>query len=183
MYRHPALTSRSVSLLGATLVALLAGCTSWEELPAGATGFLVVDRATLTGTVNGEQVVPGSTRASGYCISGGWRLELRADTEAGDEVTHVIEVLDLDMRERDATVQFVRQGPALLVEDAREAGQLKLWTCVGDETAPEFEQEATDVTLDLSTNDQGDIEVAYTATFDSGDEMQAQFEMEMPIVD
>ena len=69
------------------------------------------------------------------------------------------------------------------MEDAREAGQLKLWTCVGDETAPEFEQEATDVTLDLSTNDQGDIEVAYTATFDSGDEMQAQFEMEMPIVD
>ena len=96
MYRHPAPASRSVSLLGATLVASLVGCTSWEELPADATGFLVVDRATLTGTVNGEQVVPGSTRASGYCISGGWRLELRASTEAGEEVTHVVEVLDLD---------------------------------------------------------------------------------------
>ena len=160
-----------------------AGCMSWDELPADATGFLVVDHATLTGTVNGERLVPSSTRSSGYCISGGWRLEMRANTETGAEVTHVIEVLDLDMRRRAATVQFVQQGPALLVRDAREAGQRKLWTCVGDETDPEFEQEATDVTLEIATNDQGDTQVAYTAMFDNGDETQGQFDMEMPVVD
>jgi hypothetical protein len=173
----------SVTFSVVLLLSSLAGCMSWDELPADATGFLVVDQATLSGAVDGHQVVPASTRASGYCISGGWRLEMRANTEAGASVTHVLEVLDLDMREREATVQFVRQGPALLVRDAREAGQLKLWTCVGDEADPDFEQEATDVTLDMATNHRGDIEVAYTAMFENGDELQGQFDMEMPVVD
>ncbi|MEZ4325650.1 MAG: hypothetical protein R3B40_10560 [Polyangiales bacterium] len=181
MRTHLLSPRRAATLLAVSLA--LGGCVSWDELPAGATGFLVVDEARVSGTVGGERIVPGSTRASGYCLPDGWRLELDATTESGAELTHTIEVLDLDMQERTATVQFVRQGPALLVRDAREAGQLKVWTCVGDEAAPTFEQEASDVTLEMSTNDQGDIEVAYTATFDGGDQVQVQFEMEMPVVD
>ncbi|MBK6808389.1 MAG: hypothetical protein IPL19_27435 [Sandaracinaceae bacterium] len=182
MRSHHAWSPLALStLLG--LSAATSGCVSWEELPAGATGFLVVDQAELSGTVDGAALDPSTTEASGYCISAGWRLELRAETVAGDPVVSVIEVVDLDMQDRDATVQFVERGPALLVEDASEAGQLKLWTCVGDESAPEFEQEASEVTLDMATNEQGDIEVTYTATFDNGDAMQGQFEMEMPVVD
>jgi len=179
------LLSRSPLAVGALLglSAASAGCVSWDELPEGATGFLVVDQAQLTGTINGSALDPATTEASGYCISSGWRLELRAETMTGDPVVSVIEVVDLDMQGRDATVQFARRGPALLVEDDSEAGQLKLWTCVGDESDPEFEQEASEVTLDMATNEQGDIEVTYTATFDSGDAMQGQFEMEMPVVD
>lgn len=179
------LRARSPLALGTllSLTAASSGCVSWEELPDGATGFLVVDQAELSGTVDGAALDPSTTEATGYCISAGWRLELRAETMAGQPVVTLIEVVDLDMQERDATVQFVRRGPALLVEDASEPGQLKLWTGMGDESAPEFEQDASEVTLDMATNEQGDIEVTYTATFDNGDAMQGQFEMEMPVVD
>jgi hypothetical protein len=161
----------------------LAACTSWEELPADVTGFLVVDHASLVGTVQGDAVMLASTRAAGYCVAGGWRLEMRATTERGEAVTSVIEVTELEMRDRAATVRFVREGAALQVRDAAEAGRLKLWTCVGDEAAPDFEQDADAVDLEMVTNARGDIEVGYTAAFESGDTLQGQFEMEMPVVD
>ncbi|MBK8590410.1 MAG: hypothetical protein IPN77_14995 [Sandaracinaceae bacterium] len=55
---------------------------------------------------------------------------------------------------------------------------------MGDESAPEFEQEGSEVTLDMATNEQGDIGSPYAATFDNGDaRCRGQFEMEMPVVD
>ncbi len=171
-------------LLLLCLVFPLTACLSLEELPAGATGFLVVDDATLDGTVNGERIDGDSARATGYCTAAGWHVELRA--RAGDdEVMATLDVDDLSMWGRSAEVRFVEtDGDFLTVEDDEEPGALKALVCTGDDmNAPETEARADVVVLEIEDTDQGDIDVEFTAQLATGDEVHGQFTMEMPLVD
>jgi len=163
--------------------ALMSGCLQWEEAPEGATGFLVVDDATLEGTLGGVPI-ERIRDVHGYCTERGWYIEMTA--VAGDrEAMTVLEVSELDMRDREAAVRFVESGrEELVVEDGIEAGRASLVGCLGEDLgAPELELSASDVMLDFHTASDGDIEVRFAATFQSGDEVDGQFSMEMPVTD
>jgi len=153
----------------------LVGCASWEDLPAGATGFLVVRHESMEGTVH----------ASGYCTATGWHLELRARAGARD-VMNVLEVQSLLVAGRDGIVTFepvVDQPTELQVMDNAESGRMSLESCAGDLATPEFVSYASSVSLKLAPTASGDVAVEYLAGFETGDSVHGQFEMEMPVVD
>ena len=184
-------TLPATSLLASSLA--LTGCLQWQEAPEGATGFLVVEDARLEGTVNGVAIDPATTSASGHCTPAGWYLELSARA-GGANVIAAIDVRDVDMGQT-AEVRFVparEMQHDLVAGDALDddvgAGRMQLMVCAGQDTArPEFEHFANHVVLDLAAAAPDavdvDVEVEYQATFENGDQVDASFSMEMPIVD
>lgn len=183
-------TVRTLAVL-CVLALPLSGCLGWDELPDGATGFLIVEAPELSGTVGGVAIERGSTTTSGaYCTEDGWRMNMHARLVDGEELTTVVQMRDLDMRDRETTVRFVQRGDLLEIASGREAGQLKLATCVGDEAAPVLEQDATEVEVSMNSTsrDSGfgttdDVSFQYTADFENGDQVNGRFNMEMPVVD
>lgn len=173
-----------LSLVGCAALSLV-GCATWDNAPDGATGFLVVQHESLEGTVDGVAIDGSSVRGSGYCTAAGWHLELRA--RAGDrDILNTLEVRDLLVVGRDAVVTFepaMETPNELRVSDGIEPGRMSLESCAGDLSSPEFVSYASGVSLSLAPRDNGDIAVEYVATFETGDTVRGQFDMEMPVVD
>ncbi|MEM9069303.1 MAG: hypothetical protein AAGE52_12390 [Myxococcota bacterium] len=170
------------AFLVAVLLVSAPACLGWEEAPEGATGFLVVDDLRLEGTIDGA-AIDSVEAASGYCTELGWHVEITA--RAGErEVMNVIDVSDLSMAGREASVRFVSGGSEnLTVAGLEEPGRLKLQACAGSLDAPEYEAFATNVNLQILDRADNDVGVEYVAMFENGDRVEGQFEMEMPVTD
>lgn len=181
-----------------TLIVLLGGCAQWEELPEGATGFLAVHNATLDGTFAGVRVEGAASRATGYCTSSGWMMELRARGEDGGVVMSAVDIRDLwfgsdttavfraDDAERSEARMELESSTGELDDPWGTAVPASAYVegCAG-ETNDEWtvEERAEVAIVDVETIGWTGMRVTYEAQFPSGDTVQGSFDAQMPLRD
>ena len=176
--RPPALVLR---LVAAWAVASLgAGCLEWNELPAGATGLLAIEGATLSGQI-GDVVLAETptTREVGYSIDGGFAVELTAE-EGGQTVQLTLTVLDFVPADVDS-VTVTRDGSSSQYLLGASGEKVLLSGCEGpEEGAWDTEMDADSVLIDVERTSDVEQHIGYVATFADGQEVVVDFDMRTP---
>jgi hypothetical protein len=165
------------------LAGLTSGCLEWSVAPEEAVGLLAVDGASISGQV-GDVVLDATptTRDVGYCIVGGYEVELTAEA-GGRTVMLTLTVMDYFPATVDTlTVSRDPSDPDYLLGDGGE--KVALAGCEGPADGVwDTEKEADGVVLDVQRTSDIEQHVVYTATFADGQQVEAQFDMRTPTVD
>ena len=178
-------SSRVLSVLTLATTALLGGCMQWEELPEGATGFLDVSHVEVDGTLGGMPLDDAAvTRSKGFCTPRGWEVDLGFRLRDGSTVSNRIEMVDF-FWDGSASTTFERhEGIDVLIARDDPSAEMGLKGKVAQEGALAMEADA-DVAVvrvqDLGRP--GQLRFFYEATFSTGEQVEGQFDMNMPITD
>lgn len=181
-----------------TIIALVvlaaSGCTQWEELPEGATGFLNIDNARLDGTLAGVSVSGAAADVTGYCTSGGWMIDIRSGSGDG-AVMSAVDISDLFWGSADTTAVFVANGANRMRLDTASTDVSDPWDsarpasamvegCSGAHDGEwEVEEQAEIAIVDIESLSWNRMRVTYEAQFPSGDVLQGSFDAQMPDTD
>lgn len=177
--------------VAALFVFATAGCTQWEELPEGATGFLNIDNVELNGTLNGVTVTGAAADATGYCTSGGWMIDIRSGSGEG-AVMSAVDISGLFWGRSDLTAVFLANGAGRMRLDtatvdvsdpwgSAEAASAMVEGCSGDHEGEWlFEDQAEVAIVEIENLEWNRMRVTYEAQFPNGDVVQGKFDAQMP---
>lgn len=173
---------RSSPLLLLSLISV-AGCLDWEEAPAGATGFLAVDGVAISGEFDGSSFAEeGAARSEGWCIPGGFEVELVATVE-DRAVMATLTVLDFFPGES-AALTLTRDAPEDEFLSGGTGEKIAVQGCAGSgDGSWDLEAEAESIDIEVEQTAPEEQRVHYAATFENGDRLEASFNMRMPAVD